>query len=376
MSNGLPFVNTNPAPAGQSEKAPPTELEQRILTEIMCQWRVINGKRFLGRLSVPRFSTFQPVGCLGQWRNDQRLLCLDATFTKEGHWGQVLEELTRQMVHQYVDEVCGLTSEPGHTAAYLLECQQRGIGSGAGNRDTLSEDARRALRRVMQLLALAESPNRHEAEAAMAEAQRLMLQHNLKVAPQIPRAGTEYETQCLGRHKRRFTLAERYTAETLDDHFFVRSIWRYLHDPRDMKEGWVLEIYGTPTNLAMASYVFDFLGRTGERLWREYKRAHGLTSDRDRRSYLAGVVQGFDAKLAAQQKMNQAEGLVWLGDKELKEFDERRYPPCPTLKLPEHPWDDARRHGFADGKNIALHLPVEEKGNARPAGGPRLTLPG
>ena len=40
----------------------------------------------------------------------------------------------------------------------------------------------KVVERIARLLALAESPNRHEAEAAMAAAQRLMLKHNLDAA--------------------------------------------------------------------------------------------------------------------------------------------------------------------------------------------------
>jgi hypothetical protein len=353
-------------------------LEERIFKELARQWSILNRDRFKGSLKTPFLNTWSALGRPGLWRRDGRVICLDGTFTQTQPWGLVLDELARQMVHQYVDEVRGLTSEPAHTAAYLRECDQRGLGSGIGRREVLSEEAQRALRRVMQLLALAESPNRHESEAAMQEAQRLMLKYNLEVAPHVPRPGAEYETRLLGRHRDRTTLAERYLSVTLRDHFFVRTFWRWLYDPRNEKKGWVLEVSGTPTNLEMAAYVYDFLIRAGARLWREHRRQKGIRGERGQSAYLAGVMQGFQVKLQEQQKLNQAEGLVWLGDKGLEDFDARRYPDRSFFKTRNMPWDETRRQGFRDGKQIVLHLPLTER---RPAGpqpprdGPRPSLP-
>ena len=54
--------------------------------------------------------------------------------------------------------------------------------------------------------------------------------------------------------------------------------------------------------------------KSAENLWREHKKEEGIVGNRDRRTYLAGVMEGFRDKLEAETKKQKAEGLVWVGD--------------------------------------------------------------
>src|SRR5262249_50986261 len=148
-------------------------------------------------------------------------------------------------------------------------------GAAPGEREA------RVLGRIAKLLALAQSQNRHEAEAAMARAQELMLKHNLE-AP--PRHGA-YGFRHLGAPTGRISEAERTLANLLGDHFFVEVIWVPVWRARQGKRGSVLEVCGTAVNLEMAAYVYDFLMATADRLWDDYKRAQRLSSNRDRLTF-------------------------------------------------------------------------------------------
>ena len=66
----------------------------------------------------------------------------------------------------------------------------------------------------------------------------------------------------------------------------------------------MLEVTGTPDNVALAEYVFSFLHHTAETLWATHKKARRIRGDRDRRAYRAGVVDGFLDKLRSEQKSN------------------------------------------------------------------------
>lgn len=349
---------------------PTLELDHRIVAELCGQWRILNRDRFKAAMRQPLIRLHPALPLRASWQRVTRTLLLDERFARHDPWGHVLDALAQQVVHQWVDEVRGFSGEPAHTALYLRTCAEQGLGCGTGHREALSEEAQRALRRVMQLFALAESENQHEAEAAMAEAQRLMLKHNLKVTPEVPRPGTEYDSRCVGRHKSRFNPSDRALASILNRHFFVGRIFRWLFDPRSGKRGRVLEIYGTQTNLEMASYVFDFLERAADRLWRDHRRRQGLTGDRQRRSFVNGVMEGFLAKLDAEKRQHQQQGLVWLGDPGLKDFDERRYPKRNLLISKPQPWDEARKEGFEAGQRIELHRPLTA-GQASPGAAPR-----
>ena len=84
--------------------------------------------------------------------------------------------------------------------------------------------------------------------------------------------------------------------------------------PLEGCRGSVLEVCGTPANLEMADYVHAFLTHTADHLWREHKQTRKIAGDRDRRTYLAGVMAGFLEKLDAQRTENRQQGLIWVGD--------------------------------------------------------------
>jgi hypothetical protein len=203
---------------------------------------------------------------------------------------------------------------------------------------------------VAKLLALAESPNQHEAELAMAEAQRLMLKHNLSVI-----GGRRYGFRHLGAATGRVGEHERILAGILGDHFFVECIWVPVWRALDGKRGSVLEACGTETNLALAEHTHAFLLHTAERLWAGYKRERGLDGNRDRRAFVAGVMTGFREKLDAQRRRSAREGLVWAGDGDLHKWYRRRHPHIRWTRHGGSDHNEAHGHGREAGRNIVLH---------------------
>jgi len=141
----------------------------------------------------------------------------------EAGWGEVIEVLKHEMAHQYVSEILGDPDGVAHGKAFRELCERLAIDARAAGRPQDSdggEAAPRVLSRIAKLLALAGSANQNEAELAMAEAQRLMLAHNLEMA-----AGHSYRFVHLGRPTGRVTEAERTLANLLAEHFFVEVIW-------------------------------------------------------------------------------------------------------------------------------------------------------
>ena len=211
--------------------------------------------------------------------------------------------------------------------------------------------------RIARLLALAESPNQHEAEAAMAAAQRLMLKHNLDVA----RASStrDFAHAHVGKPSGRVAEHERIVAMILGKHFFVEAIWIPVYRPLEGKRGSVLEICGTRGNLAIAEYVHAFLLTTAERLWGEHRRARGIRTNRERRTYLAGVMVGFADKLARQEDRSRSEGLVWVKDGDLARYFRRRHPHVRHVRHAGQRRTNAWADGRAAGRTIVLHKPVQ-----------------
>jgi hypothetical protein len=275
--------------------------------------------------------------------------------------------LKHEMAHQYVHEILAEHSQTPHGAAFRAACARLGVDERAsgvpGVLDPLPRAEDRIVERIARLLALAESPNRHEAEAAMAAAQRLMLKHNL--AAVRTHAAQDYGFRHLGRPSGRVSEHERLVAMILGKHFFVESIWVPVYRSLVAKRGSVLEICGTRANLAIAEYVHGFLHATAERLWREHKQSHGIASDRERRTYLAGVMTGFADKLVRQQVQSKREGLVWVLDGDLAGYFRRRHPHVRHVRHGGQRRTDAWARGREAGRAIVLHKPVQGAATSR-----------
>lgn len=348
------------------------ELEAALLRAIAREWHRLNDSHFKRALSPPTFLLSEATSRLGRFDPELRVLEIQRHLALTQPWLTLVEVLRHEMAHQYVLEVLAIADEGAHGPAFREICRKLGIdarASGMPDPSTRSSEEDRVLARIAKLLALAESPSQHEAETAMKVAQRLMLKYNLEQAA-LPRAPDDrhYSFRTLGKPTGRVSEAERTIALVLREHFFVEVIWVPVWRPLENKRGSVLEISGTPANLDMASYVYAFLTHAGERLWREHKRAQRIGGDRDRRSYVAGVMSGFYAKLEAEKKAQQREGLVWLGDAELRGFYRKRHPHIVTVRYETSSHKGAHAHGREAGSRLVLHRPIKEG----PSGGPKL----
>lgn len=335
------------------------ELEQATLQAIAATWDDLNATWFRRSLKRPVFLLGDAPGMLGRWSGASRTLELSRHLLLGRGWGVLVEVLKHEMAHQYVDERLGIRDEPAHGPAFREVCDQRGFdarATGVGPRCEADDEQARLLERIAKLLALAESSNEHEAQSAAAAAQRLMLKHNLEA---IARGqARNYGFAHLGEPTGRVSEAERVLATILGDHFFVDPIWVPVWRPLEGRRGSVLEICGSEQNLELAAYAYEFLRRTGERLWREHRRERRLRSDAGRREYLTGVMVGFRSKLAGEQERQRAEGLVWVGDPALGDYLRSRHPYVRHTRIGGRPRGEAYAQGKAAGQGIVLHRGV------------------
>jgi hypothetical protein len=340
-------------------------LEAALVRELRAAYGQLNDSFFRGGLRTPTIELVPSRSTLGRWVLGSRTIEISRALVVEKPWPAVIEVLKHEMAHQYVHEVLIETEQTPHGRAFQDVCARLGVDARAsgvpdarardGGDDVASED--KIIERIARLLALAESPNQYEAEAAMAAAQRLMLKHNLEVV----RAGRERD-QCfahLGRPTGRVDEHERLVAMILVKHFFVEAIWIPVYRPVEGKRGSVLEICGTRANLAIAEYVHGFLLATAERLWQGHKTSQGTRGDRDRRTYLAGVMTGFADKLARQETKSRSEGLIWVKDGDLARYFRRRHPHVRHVRHAGQRRTDAWSHGREAGERIVLHKPIQ-----------------
>jgi len=338
-------------------------LEAALVRELRAAWWQINEAYFKSGLKMPTLELVAGRSHLGRWLEGTRTIEVSRAMVLEQPWGAVIEVLKHEMAHQYVHEVLRETGESPHGRAFQETCTRMGIDARASGIPASAAVEDRIVDRIARLLALAESPNRHEAEAAMAAAQRLMLKHNLDAARSQVRR--DYGFLHLGAPTGRVSEHERLVAMILGRHFFVEAIWIPAYRPREGKRGSVLEIVGSRENLAIAEYVHGFLHETAARLWRDHQRAAGDRSNRERRTYLAGVMVGFAETLARQEKTSRGEGLVWVRDGDLARVFKHRHPYVRHVRHAGQRRTEAWSHGREAGRKIVLHRPVASPSQSR-----------
>lgn len=343
------------------------ELERAALRAVFSAYSDLNDNLFNGRLQRCRLELVESRARLGRWVSEHRTIELSRSLLSCHGWGVLVEVLKHEMAHQYLTEIEGAYEAP-HGPAFRRICEERGIDPRAsGIPDGAGELGRaqahsQVLERVAKLLALAQSPNEHEAQNAMSAAQRLMLKYNIEAS--LGGRAPSYGFRHLGRPSGRITEAERRLANILSEHFFVECIWVPVWRPLEGKRGSMLEVCGRPENLELAEYVHSFLTRTADALWREYKRSRAVQGNANRRSYVAGVMIGFQDKLRSERTKNQGAGLVWVGDGELSEWFRKRFPRIRRFSRTGPRRTAAYSHGREAGQRIVLHRGVSANSGA------------
>ncbi len=343
------------------------ELEAALVRELVENHRLMNGMLFRDVLSTPHLTLVETSSRLGRWVPFTRTIELSRPLVLTEPWGVVLEVLKHEMAHQYMTERHPELTETAHGPAFQELCDRLGIdGRAAGKPDAEAPSEDKIAERIARLLALAESPNVHEAEAAMLAAQRLLLKHNVDLS--AARASRGHTFRHLGKPTGRVTEAERVLSLILAKHFFVECIWVPVYRPLEGKRGSVLEVCGTRESLEIAEYIHAYLMHTAERLWSSHKARKGLPGDADRRRYLSGVMHGMLEKLGREAEVQEEAGLVWVKDADLHRYYRRRHPHVRHVRSA----GERRNRAYADGREAGRSIEIRRgiKGDANE--GPRL----
>ncbi len=160
------------------------------------------------------------------------------------------------------------------------------------------------LDRLAKILNLAaKAGTQGEAEAALAQAQRIMAEHNLTreaVAAHEQAAAAES-----------FAKAPRRVAKTVPFECAIAAglvgrFWNVTPIRVIDAQGSRLEFFGRETDAAVAAYVYDFLLGAFRRAWKEHKARTGAP-DRDRKSFLHGASTALREKLQAEHAQGEAQ---------------------------------------------------------------------
>jgi hypothetical protein len=190
-----------------------------------------------------------------------------------------------------------------------------------------------------------------------------VLKHNIELRE--ARAAQGYTWKHLGTPTGRTTEAQRVLSMLLCKHFFVEAIWVPVYRATEGKRGSVLEICGTPENLEIAEYVHGYLVATAERLWQEHKTKKRIRGDRDRRTFLAGVMSGMSDKLAREAGRAKEAGLVWVADADLVGYFRKRHPYVRHVRYAGQRRSETYAEGKQAGSTIVIHRGMKSEVESR-----------
>jgi len=315
------------------------QLEQRILKGLSCEWEqalVVLPSEFSHRMQKPIFSLKSMNVRLGAWSNEKMEITLSRQFVLKHPWDSVREVLVHEMAHQLAEQVLHGQNEPAHGKTFRKACRLLRANPKASGRyptlhqrlwmkNTRPED--KILARIQKLMALAESNNPHEAEAALLKASSLIQKHNLELLER--KARRDLISVFLGPPALRHSRDRYHLARLLQEFYCVEGVWvpTYVLDKKKM--GRALEISGTRQHVQTAGYVWDYIRLCIYAQWRGFNVTGRLNRFR-KTDFAVGLIEGFREKLQGAPSdrfgSRNQRALVPVEDPLLQQYLADRYP--------------------------------------------------
>ncbi len=354
------------------------KLEQRILHGLASEWETalwVLDTPYRERLHRPIFSLGDLKNRWGHFSFEKREICLSRDLVLNHSWDTVQEVLKHEMAHQLTYELWGGSGEPPHGPNFMKACQLLRANPKASGKytplderfigDTASQEDR-ILLRIKKLMALAQSKNQHEAEAAMEKAHKLIEKHNIELLKRDE--DRNFISLFVGKPALRHFREENYLANLIQDFYFVHNIWVPAYVLEKGKRGNVLEMTGTIQNVKIALYVHDFVKHYVDSQWEKYNVNKRLNRYR-KSDFAVGIIEGFRSKMESQHSRRRAGrklALVKIEDPLLKEHVSFKYPRTinvrqNALRRDRNVLDD----GMRIGKKLVISKGIEERGRSK-----------
>jgi hypothetical protein len=290
-----------------------------------------------------------------------------------------LDVLRHEIAHQFAHQVFGALGELPHGPAFQEACRiLRADPEASGSYPSLDEkilgkhasEQDKILSKVKKLMALAQSENRNEAEAAMAKAHELIAKYNIEIIGKNEQR--HFVSLFVGKPALRHSRDISDLGGLLMDYYFVKCIWIPCWVMEKEQMGRVLEITGTVQNVKIAAYVFDVVRTYIDSQWEKYNKDKRLSFHR-KTDFAEGVIGGFREKLRMQkssesvlgQPVSSLRALAKYKDPQLERFFSYRYPN--TRKRSQsatHLDHDVLNDGWKTGKKLVISRGIEERGES------------
>ncbi|MBN1945287.1 MAG: DUF2786 domain-containing protein [Bradymonadales bacterium] len=338
----------------------PLEVQRLWIRWLHREWDAINTRYLAGRLKRPQILLDQAAGRDGSWNRTTRCLTISLPHVLRSLWAQVALTLRHEVAHQVVDELFGGAQASQHGPLFGRACRLLDLEGSPDLVRPPSAADQRVLERIRKLMNLAQSDNPHEAQLAMAAANRLLLRHNLEATEAV--RSSPYVYRWFGKPVGQIPLERKLLSGILQDFFFVRNIWIQTTEMSTGRPVYLLEVLGMSHNVEIARYVHGYLTDTLDRLWNQYRTQQGPINRPKamRNSYRVGVLQGFRQHLEAERESCRQEGLIWLGDASLKELFDQRHPVRDQCRSGTYLGGSANEDGQKAGRSLRIRSALVE----------------
>ncbi len=249
-------------------------------------------------------------------------------------------------------------------------------------------DAEKLIDRIRKLLAVAaDTPYEAEAQTALGVAQKLMLEHGLSM-DQVETTDTDrkWTRERVWNGERR-SSADDHALVICQEFFFVRPLVGMMRlGAKRVSRPQFIDFVGSPEHVAIARYVYTFLCRTFQRLWklrvknRHRRRAWDWLPRENPADYYLGLRLGFAGKLRSERQAAESRhgasamnGLIRVGsaltrldaalDREAERQSSGRTYDVSRGREPEFGTVVA---GMGDGSKINMRTPLSAPATQKP----------
>jgi hypothetical protein len=341
--------------------------DRQVLRGLLAEWENalwLLPESLRRSIKRPLFAIRDMPARLGCWSRNKREITLSREIIGGHRWDDVKEVLLHEMAHQVAHEGLQATSEPDHGDCFQQACRLlRANPAASGTYRPLHvrlhqgeelNDRDRIVVRIHKLMALAESNNPNEAQAAMLKAHELIARHNVDLIAQD--LDQDYHSIFLGEPRLRHFREAYHLAHLLQDFYFIQGMWIQAWVIKKGRMGRVLEISGIRKNVQIADYIHAAICRYIDDAWADYRRNRGLNRYR-KTDFAVGIIQGFKATLQ-QASATSSRGVdthlpARIEDNALTRYLAHRYPHVRSISR-RGPGHDARI--LADGTESGRKL--------------------
>ena len=361
----------------------PIDIETRWAAQLFLEHETIVWEYGVA-LATPTINISYGESTLGWWNPTTNTISISSHLIKTEAWDIVLEVLKHEMAHQYVSTFHDNADIHGHY--FKLACKKLGVhrafvtGTKEYNQQLqefkgeLPADAQKMLRKVEKLMALGQSNNQAEAQAASRKANYLLNKYNLqRINAGDADPNIRYLTIC--HKKKRIETIQKSLLAVLRDYYYVNCVTSRTYHAYDDTVYRSIVLVGRKEALIVAEYVYHFLLDTGRALWQDFKRKQGA-----KRNEKVSFDMGFTAGIKDNHELMFADSKIKLnGDPSLpvtltralmaqnheenRQEESRLFPRLRSGRYGRHQSSSgAFKEGFKNGKNTHVNKGVTSRG--------------